>query len=438
MSGPSNGNVPPGSGSTGSTSTESPLMTEVPSSLKQLARLVVRGFYGMEDALIIDMLVRFPCLREEDLAELLKFDKKMLRAKISLLRVDKFVQTKQRIETDEEGKVVKMNCYFINYKVFVNIVKYKLDHMHKKMETSERDATNRSSFICKRCTKTFTDLEADRLFDPQTFGMRCTYCSGEVEEDESAGPKSDSRLLLAKFNEQMEKLYDILKAVETIRLAPVVLEPEPAEINQKGKTKNNTSNAPADGEGKWSGEASRGGGFRTEDQHVNITFGDNAQDNREAAKEVPIWITESTVNRDEDTRTSLLGNVLDDDSNSNLPGVSSNPGVSEDQSDEITSLLLRHEKRNAQPAFVPPGSDSDKSDESDFEDVSKLEQAANPNNEEVEMMSDEDDGELPTVRIGNDEVTVTDVTEELIAKMTAEEKERYTQVFQDFYSHMYE
>lgn len=41
-----------------------------------------------------------------------------------------------------------MNCYFINYKVFVNIVKYKLDLMQKKMETSERDATNRSSFKC--------------------------------------------------------------------------------------------------------------------------------------------------------------------------------------------------------------------------------------------------------------------------------------------------
>lgn len=94
MSGAANGNVGPPSG-TSSTSTESPLLTEVPSSLKQLARLVVRGFYGIEDALIIDMLVRFPCLREEDLAELLKFDKKMLRAKIALLRVDKFVQVDQ-------------------------------------------------------------------------------------------------------------------------------------------------------------------------------------------------------------------------------------------------------------------------------------------------------------------------------------------------------
>lgn len=37
------------------------LLTEIPSSLKQLARLVVRGFYTIEDALIVDMLVRNPC-----------------------------------------------------------------------------------------------------------------------------------------------------------------------------------------------------------------------------------------------------------------------------------------------------------------------------------------------------------------------------------------
>lgn len=37
------------------------MLTEIPSSLKQLARLVVRGFYTIEDALIIDMLVRNPC-----------------------------------------------------------------------------------------------------------------------------------------------------------------------------------------------------------------------------------------------------------------------------------------------------------------------------------------------------------------------------------------
>lgn len=38
-------------------------VTEIPSSLKQLARLVVRGFHTVEDALIIDMLVRNPCMK---------------------------------------------------------------------------------------------------------------------------------------------------------------------------------------------------------------------------------------------------------------------------------------------------------------------------------------------------------------------------------------
>ena len=49
-----------------------------------------------------------------------------------------------------------------------------------------------------------------------------TYCLRTVEEDESAMPKKDSRLLLAKFNDQMEKLYELLRAVEDIRLAPEV------------------------------------------------------------------------------------------------------------------------------------------------------------------------------------------------------------------------
>jgi len=42
-------------------STEEKFVTEVPGSLKQLARLVVRGFYTIEDTLIVDMLVRNPC-----------------------------------------------------------------------------------------------------------------------------------------------------------------------------------------------------------------------------------------------------------------------------------------------------------------------------------------------------------------------------------------
>lgn len=201
---------------------EERLVTEIPSSLKQLARLVVRGFYCIEDALIVDMLVRNPCMKEDDLCELLKFERKMLRARIATLKNDKFIQVRLRMETGADGKAQKVNYYFINYKSFVNVVKYKLDLMRKRLETEERDATSRASFKCPGCFKLFTDLEADQLFDFATSEFRCTFCKEVVEEDQSALPKKDSRLLLAKFNEQLEPLYVLLREVEGIKLAPEV------------------------------------------------------------------------------------------------------------------------------------------------------------------------------------------------------------------------
>ena len=68
------------------------ILTEIPSSLRTLARLVVRGFHEIEDTLVIDMLVRYPCLREDDISALLKFDKKNLRSRMARLKNDKFVQ----------------------------------------------------------------------------------------------------------------------------------------------------------------------------------------------------------------------------------------------------------------------------------------------------------------------------------------------------------
>uniref|UniRef100_T1JQD5 Uncharacterized protein n=1 Tax=Tetranychus urticae TaxID=32264 RepID=T1JQD5_TETUR len=77
----------------------------------------------------------------------------------------------------------------------------------RKIETEERDSTKRSSFIC------------------------CSYCGEIVEEDPDVLPKADSRLILAKFNDQMEPLYMLLKEVEDIKIPADLLEPDPIEVN---------------------------------------------------------------------------------------------------------------------------------------------------------------------------------------------------------------
>ncbi|KAK6292578.1 hypothetical protein J4Q44_G00371620 [Coregonus suidteri] len=135
---------------------------------ERLAKQVVRGFYGVEHALALDVLIRNPCVREEDMLELLKFDRKQLRSVLNTLKGDKFVKCRMRVETAPDGKTTRHNYYFINYRLLVNVVKYKLDHMRRRIETDERDSTNRASFRCPCCFSTFTDLEANQLFDPMT------------------------------------------------------------------------------------------------------------------------------------------------------------------------------------------------------------------------------------------------------------------------------
>ncbi len=422
---------PQGSGETGT-------VTSIPDELKRLARLVVRGFYSREDVLIIDMLVRHHCMREDDLSALLKFDKKLVRAKMAGLKKDKLVQEKQRMEmrTDDPSKVEKMNCYFIGYKVFVNVVKYKLNHMLKKLESSERDASSRSSFKCKNCSKTYTDLEVIELIDNFTTGdMKCNHCGAPVEEDESAGPQSDSRQVLAKFNEQMEVLFKMLQSVENIKLDPSLLDPEPVEFSDdKGVKQNSLAVKPKD-VGKWSGEATRNFGLSATDQEIKIDFGDDSKKDKDVPKDVPIWITESTVEG-----TQGLTNYAGDSNTFGNDNEDSRASNSKDDDDEITRLLLQHEKKNSATeaatsslgARNAPESDSEKSDDSDLEDVT--------NTNKVDTMSSDDDADdgIPTVRVGSEEITITDVNEDIINRMTSEEKERYTQIFQEFYAHMYD
>ncbi|CAO1306174.1 unnamed protein product [Diamesa tonsa] len=426
------------------------LVTEVPSSLKQLARLVVRGFYTIEDALIVDMLVRNPCMKEDDISELLKFEKKMLRARLTLLKNDKFMQARLKMETGPDGKAHKVNYYYINYKTFVNVIKYKLDLMRKRLETEERDATSRASFKCTNCTKSFTDLEADQLFDFTTGEFRCTFCGSSVEEDMSAMPKKDSRLMLAKFNEQLQPLYDLLREVEGIKLSPEILEPEPVDIDTiRGIIRPNEH-----GVGEvWSGEASRGGGFAVEETRVDITIGESDTTDTIQKKERPIWMVESTVITNDPDQSNDAESILEqvaqtssqssvnlwNGSNASSTVTSTATPKNKKDNEDIMAVLLANEKQSTKAttdAVKNLNTNNNSSGEDSSDDDKEIENTEIP---DIEMMADdESDDDVPTIMIGNRLHPVNEVDDSLIAKMTPQEKDQYIQVYQEYFSHLYD
>lgn len=79
--------------------------------------------------------------------------------------------------------------------------------------------------------KIFYFSQIGQLYDKDINELRCSYCKEIVEEDQSALPKTNSRLLMARYNDQLGPLYTLLQEVEGIKLSPELLEPEPTDIN---------------------------------------------------------------------------------------------------------------------------------------------------------------------------------------------------------------
>ncbi|NXN75104.1 T2EA factor, partial [Himantopus himantopus] len=425
---------------------EQNVITEVPAALKRLAKYVVRGFYGVEHSLTLDILIRYPCVKEDDLLQLLKYDRKQLRTVLNSLKADKLVKLRMRVETGPNGKSTRHNYYYINYKVLVDVVKYKLDHVRRKIEADERDSTTRSSFKCPSCSSTYTDLEVNQLFDAFTETFRCTYCNAEVEEDASALPKHDARTLLAKFNEQIEPIFVLLRETEDIVLPYDLLEPQPTEIpelsesfDQKvGSSALESCSRPE----KWANRSSFGNLY-TQNFVIDVQDSEPKKKTREkAAKEQPIWMTESTVEGATPATTNSVGNTC-------VLGANASEGTEESVKEtvtdnEIIKTLLIHESKSSSSTDQAPvvksklpewGSDTSESEEDAKRSGGAGMKAAGSNFEQEEQET-----EGPILMVAGQPRSYGEVSEnpELVSLMTKEEREAYIKVGQEMFQSVFE
>jgi len=76
-------------------------------------------------------------------------------------------------------------------------------------------------------------MQVDHLMDMVTGCLHCSYCNSELVEEMSdhsaAGGQNDTRSLMARFNDQIEPIYALLRKVEDLRLSANILEPEPTD-----------------------------------------------------------------------------------------------------------------------------------------------------------------------------------------------------------------
>ncbi|RNA39515.1 general transcription factor IIE subunit 1-like [Brachionus plicatilis] len=187
----------------------------VPSELKELIRIIVLNFYGFDFYVCIEYLMIYLCLREEDLAEMLKLDPKIVHEHLFTLKKDKFLNEKLTVDIQKDGKHIKHHLFYINYISAVNMIKYKIDKIRERIENEELKITE-SVYKCVNCSKVFTEFDLKEIF----ITMRCSRCYGEIRED-----IHQFRNLLPMFNTKMSRVFELLKKVDQINLPLSVLRP---------------------------------------------------------------------------------------------------------------------------------------------------------------------------------------------------------------------
>ncbi|NWW10426.1 T2EA factor, partial [Oreocharis arfaki] len=426
---------------------------EVPAALKRLAKYIVRGFYGVEYSLALDVLIRYPCVKEDDLLQLLKYERKQLRTVLNTLKADKLVKLRMRVETGPNGKSTRHNYYYINYKVLVDVVKYKLDHVRRKIEADERDSTTRSSFKCPSCSSTYTDLEVNQLFDAFTGTFRCTYCNTEVEEDGSAFSKHDARTLLAKFNEQVEPIFVLLRETEDIVLPYDLLEPQPTEIPElsesfdpkMGSSMLESCSRPE----KWAHRSSSFGLTYTQNLTIDVQDSKHKKKRREKATEKqPIWLSQSTVEGAATATNNSVGkfNALANKFSRVNASEETEESVQETVTDnEIIKTLLIHESKSSsstdQALAVKSKLHGLHSDNSESEEDAKHSRVAGMKVAGSKLEQEEEQETLgPILMVAGQPCSYGEVSEnpELVSLMTNEERDAYIKVGQEMFQAVFE
>ncbi|CAH8288509.1 unnamed protein product [Heterobilharzia americana] len=283
----------------------------VPVCLIKLVRSIVRTFYSREHSLIVDMLVRNTIMKEDDLCERLRFERKQLRQYLHTLKCDQFIKSKLQLETDADGKTTKITHYFIDYKLFVNVVKYRLDQMQRRLEAEQRQSTSRASFKCSSCNTTYTDLEVDRLMDFTNPGkLVCVYCRGEVCEEEDNASRTDARALIAKFHHQVRDPIDLmLRECDEIHLSPAILEPEirplePLNDDTVDGTQTAAQNSNLDCLDFGESSKRNASTFGPTESSVRIVLSGSSNGSAQVVKERPIWMSDSTISLNPTTGVS--------------------------------------------------------------------------------------------------------------------------------------
>ncbi|KAG1716834.1 hypothetical protein ID866_356 [Astraeus odoratus] len=169
--------------------------------LHLLVQQVSRAFYEPKYIIIMDQLARHPVLKDDELAA----------TTVSFM-------CKYRQNELKEGaqRSVGRQYYYIDYKHFCDVVKWRVAEMRRIIDSSLRNELDNKGYLCPQCGKSYTPLEVDKLMNWSRGVFVCEICGAEVVDNENAESVKGSQDRMQRFNRQMRFIIEGLRKTESM------------------------------------------------------------------------------------------------------------------------------------------------------------------------------------------------------------------------------
>ncbi|KAF9301546.1 hypothetical protein BGZ74_006588 [Mortierella antarctica] len=399
--------------------------------LDQLVYRVCRAFYEPRYIVVMDVINKMKQIKDEELALTLKLTKREIHKICGKLKEDRLIKDITKHEARKpDQRPIPNTYYYLDYKIFVDVVKYKIHKMGKKLDANMQQAEVESTgHRCPACGQCFTMVDIMNDLNMETGKFRCPYDSTDLE-DEDPKDEDQGQEQKTKLRENTKPIVDLLKLTDNIVIEQYT--ESMVHKNAQSRTHDDDDLAFAEDGGQQQGE------IQIEFQYDNDKAAKKAKE-KEAMKKrqqnaVPSWHAWSTVSGE----MTALGaeaakrDLLVDDHKADGEGeVLENDLDGDDYYKQYYENLAQEQQEESQDTLNVNGETSPKRSLDDSDDSSRKrfrEDAATPssvNGEEVVEDEEEDAFEYPMISIGGTTVSLLDVTDEHRAQMTPEEYQVY-------------
>jgi len=210
------------------------MTTEETETVHTLLRHVTRAFYNTRQIIAYDILLKHSTLRDIHLAQLMNLTPKEVHKFLQPMILDSILQQHSKAEPktpqeiarnnrleipqDQERKPRQRTFYYVDYRTAVDAVKWRIVQLRTLL--SKDSQTHESEYVCPRCGRRYSTLDAAQLLSADGSSFQCLDCGSTLQEETNDGvdQNGEEKAKYTRFMGQVDPIVRAMKAVDEIHV----------------------------------------------------------------------------------------------------------------------------------------------------------------------------------------------------------------------------